>query len=527
MKKIILLTGIALTVSGLFASLALADSNCNPTVNGSAVVVDITPTIQAPTPAPAPAPVAAAPAPASASLPDPDLLSDSAPAPAPAPESKVQTQEQAPAPAAQTQAPAPAPTASCASCNSGCVTVMPNCSFCAACGSPDCDGLCDACIPYECAGMMGCGVMGGSIFDGVCFSGYANAGYDTNFSGDRSNGMVDAWNNTTPALNAVYVSAVKKAFTGGYGANLGFGIDFMFGEDSRIFRSARGWDDSWITGHMYNPATRAYDRPSYGFAMPQLYLEAAINNWSVKVGHFYGLLGYEGATAPSRFFYTKGLTCAASPVSQTGVLASYNGFQNLELTMGWVNGWGNGFDNSQFGEGLLTGSFTYRMNPMASIKYAFLAGTAEMGGVFGYWGPYGWGRVKGVGASHSVVLDVHLTGSLESVTTVNYADYGLATNPANGARTLILGEHLYYTFNCCWKAGFRAEWMKSTDYYRETYPTEVTSFALGLNWHPYGNQNLYVRPELRYDRVVGRGKNLMLNGRPDQLTIGFDVMMTF
>ena len=55
MKKIILLTGIALTVSGLFASLALADSNCNPTVNGSAVVVDITPTIQAPTPAPAPA----------------------------------------------------------------------------------------------------------------------------------------------------------------------------------------------------------------------------------------------------------------------------------------------------------------------------------------------------------------------------------------------------------------------------------------------------------------------------------------
>ncbi len=540
MKKITFLAGIALAISGLFTGLAFANSSCNSTGNGSAAVVDITPTIKAPAPTPA------VPAPASASLPDPDSLLD----PAPASESVAP----AAAPATVPAAPAPAPAASCASCNSGGVTVAPNCSFCAACGNadcdglccsgcimvgpecgfcaacgnPGCDGLCDSCIPCECEGMMGCGVMGGSPFDGVCFSGYVNAGYDTNFSGDRSNGMVDAWNNTTPALNAVYVSAVKKAFTGGYGAAFGFGVDFMFGEDSRIFRSARGLDQNWYTGHMYNPATGAYDRPSYGFAMPQLYLEAAINNWSVKLGHFYGLLGYEGATAPSRFFYTKGLTCAASPVSQTGVLASYNGFQNLDLTMGWVNGWGNGFDNSRFNEGMITGSFTYRMNPMASIKYAFMAGTADMAGVFGYWGPYDWGHIKGVGAAHSVVFDVHLNNCLESVTTVNYVDFGQATYSANGTRALILGEHLYYTFNCCWKAGFRAEWLKNTDYIGgSAQDTEVTSYALGLNWHPAGNQNLYVRPELRYDRATGAWKNQPLNKRTDQLTIGFDVMLTF
>ena len=494
MKRIAFLTGIALLISGLFASQTFAASGCTTAACDPAAA------------AAACDPAAAAPATCS---------------PAAACNSETATASCDPAAAAACNAGCNSAAPGCG--GAGCLSAAPGCGACSNCGSFACNGFC---------GRRGCadiplGKLKKSICEGICWSGYMNAGYYTNFSGDRSNGLADCWSNTTPAFNALYVAATKKAYTGGCGYDLGFGIDFMFGEDSRIFRSARGWDDSWITGHMYNPATRAYDRPSYGFAMPQLYLEAAINNWSVKVGHFYGLLGYEGATAPSRFFYTKGLTCAASPVSQTGVLASYNGFQNLELTMGWVNGWGNGFDNSQFGEGLLTGSFTYRMNPMASIKYAFLAGTAEMGGVFGYWGPYGWGRVKGVGASHSVVLDVHLTGSLESVTTVNYADYGLATNPANGARTLILGEHLYYTFNCCWKAGFRAEWMKSTDYYRETYPTEVTSFALGLNWHPYGNQNLYVRPELRYDRVVGRGKNLMLNGRPDQLTIGFDVMMTF
>ena len=110
---------------------------------------------------------------------------------------------------------------------------------------------------------------------------------------------------------------------------------------------------------------------------------------------------------------------------------------------------------------------------------------------------------------------------------MNYADYGQATDSANGARALILGEHLYYTFNCCWKLGFRAEWMKHTEYYRDTFDTEITTYALGLNWHPAGYQNLFVRPELRYDRATGVAKNLPLNGRPDQLTIGFDVMMTF
>ena len=84
------------------------------------------------------------------------------------------------------------------------------CGFCAACGNPGCDGLCDSFLSHaerrRCGGLL----LGGSLFDGVCWSGYINAGYDTNFAGDRSNGLVDAWNNTTPALNAIYVSAEKK-----------------------------------------------------------------------------------------------------------------------------------------------------------------------------------------------------------------------------------------------------------------------------------------------------------------------------
>ena len=354
-----------------------------------------------------------------------------------------------------------------------------------------------------------------------------NAGYDTNFSGDRSNGYVDCWNNTTPAFNALYIAAEKKAYTGGCGYDFGFGIDFMFGEDARIFRSARGLDDSWVTGHMYDPMFSSligrYLTPSYGFAMPQLYMEMAINNWSVKLGHFYSLLGYEGAKADSRFFYTKGLVCQNTPVSQTGVLASFNGFENLDITLGWVNGWNNGFDNSAIGEGMVTGAFTYRMNKFASVKYAFMAGSADMASVFSFVGPLSEllriFNAKVTGSVHNVVLDLQLTRNLESVSLMYYSDYSQLTN-------LIFGQHFYYKVNSCTKAGLRAEWMKMSGFGFGL--AECTTVALGLNWHPNGNQNLYIRPELRYDRATGfLGEFIALNGRADQFTIGFDVMLTF
>ncbi len=494
MKRKTFLTGIALTIFSLFASQTFAASGsiaaaCDPAAAAAAC--------------------------------DPGAVADNpscTPAAVPAADCNSAS------PSADGATPASCSPAAALS-NSGCLSSAPGCSSCSACGKAGCGGLCSSCAPHGCAEAF-FGKLKKSLCEGVCWSGYMNAGYFTNFAGDRSNGYTDCWSNTTPAFNALYVAAEKKAYTGGCGYDFGFGIDFMFGEDARIFRSARGWDDSWVTGHMYDPGSEAYDIDSYGFAMPQLYMEMAINNWSVKLGHFYGVMGYEGATANSRFFYTKGLLCQVSPVSQTGVLATYRGFENLDITLGWVNGWNNGFDNSEYGEGMVTGAFTYRMNKYASIKYAFLAGTAEIGGehggVSGFVGPYWFADGKGVGSAHDVVLDLQLTGRLESVSILHYSDFDQSDNPDVCVRTLILGQHLYYDLNSCTKVGFRAEWLKLSGLNN----FEMTTFGIGLNYHPAGLQNLYIRPELRYDKLSDKDIYI-LNGRPDQFTIGFDVMLTF
>ncbi len=367
-----------------------------------------------------------------------------------------------------------------------------------------------------------------SLCNDVCWSGYINAGYDSNTHGNLSNGFTDCFSSTSPAFNAAYISATKKAFTGGCGFDWGFGVDFMFGEDARLMQSSLGWDSSWDTGSMYNPVSNGYDRDSYGFAMPQFYAEVAFNNWSVKMGHFYGLLGYEGVKATDRFFYTKGLSFQVTPITQTGVLASYNGFENLDITLGWVNGWNNGFDNSVYSDGMVTGAFTYHMNKFASLKYAFQSGTANMADVLGFAGPFNrtFPQGKAVGSMHNLVLDLQLTDRLDAVSTLDYGDYSYADNTNAGVRYLVLGQHLYYTLNSCWKVGMRAEWLKGTNVVANE-DTELTSLTFGANWNPCSMKNLTIRPELRYDRAIGQYSAGALNGSIDQITMGFDAVLTF
>ncbi|MDO5567204.1 MAG: outer membrane beta-barrel protein, partial [Planctomycetia bacterium] len=125
------------------------------------------------------------------------------------------------------------------------------------------------------------------LFSGTTFSGYVNAGFLANTRGAHWNGNASTGSRSGGGLQGAYISAVKKAETCKAGGDWGFGTDFMFGEDSRICRVYNGFDESWWTGR------NGRGNPWYGFAMPQLYTEFAVQHWTVQLGHFYTPLGYE------------------------------------------------------------------------------------------------------------------------------------------------------------------------------------------------------------------------------------------
>ena len=99
---------------------------------------------------------------------------------------------------------------------------------------------------------------------------------------------------------------------------LGLGIprrrDVRYGRREDTSLRGGGWD-----------ADPAWDRNGgYGWAIPQLYAEVGYGDFSVKMGHFYTLVGYEVVTAPDNFFYSHALTMFNSePFTHTGVLATF------------------------------------------------------------------------------------------------------------------------------------------------------------------------------------------------------------
>ena len=80
--------------------------------------------------------------------------------------------------------------------------------------------------------------------------------------------------------------------------SVGGRIDLMYGSDSR-FTQAVGWDK--------NLTHRQQTSSLYDLAIPQAYIEVYApfgKGVTVKIGHFYTILGQEVVTAPNNFFYS-------------------------------------------------------------------------------------------------------------------------------------------------------------------------------------------------------------------------------
>lgn len=284
---------------------------------------------------------------------------------------------------------------------------------------------------------------------------------------------------------------IGREADGSNGLDFGFRADFIYGTDAQKTQSfsnpAGSFDEDW-------------DHGVYGWALPQLYGEVALGDLSVKIGHFFTLVGYEVVPATGNFFYSHALTMFNSePFTHTGVLATYDGFENMTLYGGWTLGWDTGYDQLNSGNSFLGG---FSVDLLCSISMTYI-------------NTYGnFGAISNVNAdsdySHSIVFDVTLTDRLNYVFQTDY----LGIEGVGGVgitESLGVNQYLFWEYNDIVKFGTRLEW------WRDGTGVSHNEMTAGVNVKLL--DNLVIRPEVRKDWVPATGF--------DEGMVGCDMILTY
>jgi hypothetical protein len=376
------------------------------------------------------------------------------------------------------------------------------------CESGCCDGCCD------------CG--GGSLLGDCClgdawtlheelspccdhtYGGWVSIGYhsdNTRLSEDFND--LRAFNDQPDHLNLqqAWVYFEKVADADCCSSDWGYRYDIVYGTDAQKIQSFGNDGGRWDV---------TFDNGSYGWAMPQAYLEFAQGDWSVKAGRFFTVFGYETASAPHSFFYSHALTFYNSQAfGHTGVLSSYQAADGLKFYAGWTLGWDTGFDQLGGGSNWL-GGFAADLNDDVTFRYISAAGD------FGY---------RGEGYAHSLVFDVAVS---ECLNYVLYSGYVNADDSPNGVgfdgvednEEVSIVQYLVYTLNDCWAAGGRMEWWKSNSVTGES--TSFYELTGGINYRAHAN--LTIRPEIRYDWTPAEEA---VDDDYNNVVFGIDAVLTF
>jgi hypothetical protein len=363
---------------------------------------------------------------------------------------------------------------------------------------------------------------------GITVGGWTEVGisWTANRAADRFNGPV-AFNDRDgeAQMNQLWFYLDRTADTGGYGWDVGGRIDFVYGTDAMFTQAVDGLEADW------NQTERFYQA-----ALPQLYLDVAYNDLTVRMGHFFSILGYETVPAPENFFYSHAYTMLfAEPRTLTGMLAIYELGDRLSVSAGVHRGLNqfedtDGSDTLGFVGGVNWTSWNERMTLGFAISSSEQrpdpAATAPDFNVVAY----------------SLVGTFDLTDRLAYVVQHDLIQ-AVGRYPASTTKADAFGvnQYLLYEINPCWAAGLRFEWFRDEDGWyvrnlREGDPITGTGFqgdfyevTAGLNWTP--RQNIIVRPEVRWDWFeADAGITKMpydAGDRNSQFLFGCDLIVTY
>lgn len=359
--------------------------------------------------------------------------------------------------------------------------------------------------------------------------GWLDAGYVYNTANPQSefNGPYNSQDQDVGMFNQVYL-VTEKTLHNDSGIGLGGRFDLLYGWDFLLGQS---------TGLELNPngTNRWNSSQYYGLALPQIYGEMGNKDISLKFGHWYSIVGYEGlpAAAAPNFFYTKSYSYQfAGPFTHWGGIAAWQANDNWQWQGGLHNGW-NQLDGPSDHMGFIGGAkYTSDLRDWWS-SFAITAGTEPNNPAALPITDEYTDRVR-----YSWIWDAHISSRTEYVF---HHWLGVQQEGAVGGGDALwygIDQYLYYTLTSTQKLGTRFEWFRDEDGTRvglnrpsnpnkPPLPGNFFSWTLGDNWTPSTYSNLLVRPELRWDFYDGPAKPYDDGAKMYQLLLGFDVIWLF
>lgn len=336
----------------------------------------------------------------------------------------------------------------------------------------------------------------------------------------RYNGPLSFNDRNEVQLDQLYAILEKPLDENRVGWDIGARVDLLYGSDY-VFTQAAGLETRSDFSPKWNSGV------FYGLAMPQLYADIANEKLSIRLGHFYTIIGYEVVTAPDNFFASHAYTMQyGEPFTHTGGRALYQLNDRWSVVGGVVNGWDK-WDAVTNRAAFLGGATYTPEHERYSLAFSLITGEED-----GAFPP-----ILGSRTMYSLVFSFDVTDRLQYVLQHDNGWQEDGLGATQDTRWYGLNQYLFYTLNDNWKAGVRGEWFKDADGTRVTGVRATNPFkggsagdfyevSLGVNWTRC--TNVTVRPEVRWDWFEGEGtRPYDDNTKNSQFVAGFDVIVSW
>jgi hypothetical protein len=322
--------------------------------------------------------------------------------------------------------------------------------------------------------------------------------YNSLSPGDRFNGPQGCNDrNLEYQLNQFWVYWERPTKTDGCGFDIGGRIDAVYGTD-------------WRFGQCYGLET-TFDDPNsfYGLVLPQFYLETAINNFTLKMGHFATSCSYEVVAAPPNFFYSHAyiMTGYFDPVLVTGLEGSYKLGEHWTAIGGINRGW------MEFEDPSNSWNFLGGVKWRSDGERSYLSLMVDTGNQAAFTGLRDRTSVYLV-YTHKITDRWQYASQYD----VGQEKNGSVVTPGANANWYGTEQMMIYKLSEKWSAAVRYEWIRDeegsriagvgnallTDKGWDGLPGMAGSeedITLGVNYRP--NRNFVLRPEVRWDFYNG------------------------